>query len=40
MFDPTPGEPRSGSDVRQINGRAGEVWAAESGLDRLVVLRQ
>jgi virginiamycin B lyase len=31
--------PQSGSDIRQINGRAGEVWAAESGLDRLVVIR-
>jgi virginiamycin B lyase len=28
-----------GADVRQINGRPGEVWAAESGLDRLVVIR-
>ena len=25
--------------VRQIIGRPGEVWGAESGLDRLVVLR-
>ncbi|HEX8966271.1 MAG TPA: lyase [Chloroflexota bacterium] len=31
--------PASGSDIRQINGRSGEVWAAESGLDRLVVVR-
>jgi virginiamycin B lyase len=31
--------PQSGSDIRQINGRPGEVWAAESGLDRLVVIR-
>jgi virginiamycin B lyase len=30
---------QSGSDIRQINGRAGEVWAAESGLDRIVVVR-
>jgi virginiamycin B lyase len=30
--------PQSGSDIRQINGRPGEVWAAESGLDRLVVI--
>jgi virginiamycin B lyase len=28
-----------GADVRQINGRPGEIWAAESGLDRLVVIR-
>lgn len=27
------------SDVRQLNGRPGEVWGAESGLDRLVVVR-
>ena len=25
--------------VRQLNGRAGEVWGAESGTDRLVVIR-
>ena len=25
--------------VRQLNGRAGEVWDAESGADRLVVIR-
>ena len=25
--------------VRQLNGRAGEVWGAESGADRLVVIR-
>ena len=25
--------------VRQLNGRAGEVWGAESGVDRLVVIR-
>jgi virginiamycin B lyase len=31
--------PQSGADIRQINGRPGEVWAAESGLDRLVVIR-
>jgi virginiamycin B lyase len=31
--------PQSGAQIRQINGRAGEVWAAESGLDRLVVIR-
>ncbi len=30
---------RRRSDVRQLNGRAGEVWGAESGGDRLVVVR-
>jgi virginiamycin B lyase len=30
---------RSGANVRQILGRPGEVWAPESGLDRLVVYR-
>ncbi len=29
----------SATAVRQILGRAGEVWGAESGADRLVVLR-
>lgn len=28
-----------GADVRQLAGRSGEVWGAESGADRLVVLR-
>jgi virginiamycin B lyase len=28
-----------GADVRQINGRPGEVWLPESGADRLVVIR-
>jgi virginiamycin B lyase len=28
------------SDVRQILGRPGEVWAAESGTDRLVVIKE
>jgi virginiamycin B lyase len=27
------------ANVRQIIGRPGEIWGAESGLDRLVVLR-
>jgi virginiamycin B lyase len=27
------------ANVRQILGRPGEIWGAESGLDRLVVLR-
>jgi virginiamycin B lyase len=26
------------SNVRQILGRSGEIWGAESGIDRLVVL--
>ena len=44
-FDPTSQSfepfvmPLSGADIRQINGRPGEVWAAESGQDRLVVIR-
>ncbi|MEP6577016.1 MAG: lyase, partial [Nitrososphaerota archaeon] len=27
------------ANVRQILGRAGEVWGAESGVDKLVVIR-
>lgn len=30
---------RAGANVRQILGRAGEVWGAESGASRLVVVR-
>jgi virginiamycin B lyase len=30
---------RRGANVRQILGRPGEVWAPESGNDRLVVFR-
>jgi virginiamycin B lyase len=30
---------RAGANVRQLLGRPGEVWGAESGTDRLVVLR-
>lgn len=30
---------RPGASVRQLHGRAGEVWGAESGTDRLVVIR-
>ena len=30
---------RPGANVRQILGRSGEVWGAESGTDRLVLLR-
>jgi virginiamycin B lyase len=28
-----------GANVRQLLGRMGEVWGAESGTDRLVVVR-
>jgi len=38
-FDSFPSN-RSRADVRQILGRPGEVWAAESGTDRLVVVRE
>jgi virginiamycin B lyase len=31
--------PQSGSDIRELQGRQGEVWGAESGLDRIVVIR-
>jgi virginiamycin B lyase len=31
--------PDAGAAVRQLLGRPGEVWGAESGLDRLVVVR-
>jgi virginiamycin B lyase len=31
--------PSSGANVRQILGRSGEVWGAESGTDKLVVIR-
>jgi len=31
--------PAPGAEVRQLLGRTGEVWGAESGLDRLVVAR-
>jgi virginiamycin B lyase len=30
---------RAGANVRQLLGRRGEVWGAESGADRLVVVR-
>ena len=30
--------PSAGADVRQILGREGEVWGAESGTDKLVVV--
>ena len=31
---------RRGAAVRQLHGRPGEVWGAESGTDRLVVVRE
>jgi len=31
--------PTSGAKVRQLHGRRGEVWGAESGADKLVVVR-
>ena len=31
--------PSRGARVRQLLGRKGEVWGAESGTDRLVVIR-
>ena len=31
--------PSSGAAVRQILGRPGEIWGAESGVDKLVVIR-
>ena len=37
-FEVFPSE-RAGANVRQILGRPGEVWAPESGADRLVVYR-
>ena len=36
----TPVPLRAGADVRQLLGRPGEVWGAESGADRLVVVRR
>jgi virginiamycin B lyase len=44
-FDPTHESfkvfslPSPGANVRQILGRPGEVWGAESGTDKLVVIR-
>jgi virginiamycin B lyase len=31
--------PSAGANVRQLLGRSGELWGAESGVDKLVVLR-
>ena len=36
-FDSVPSD-RGRADVRQMLGRSGEVWGAESGLDRLVMI--
>jgi virginiamycin B lyase len=38
-FETFPSD-RRGANVRQMYGRPGEVWAAESGADRLVVFRR
>ena len=44
-FDPQTEEfqvfplPSPSANVRQILGRPGEVWGAESGADKLVVIR-
>jgi virginiamycin B lyase len=44
-FDPATeqfesfGLPSSTASVRQIHGRPGEVWGAESGVDKIVVIR-
>lgn len=32
--------PGPGASVRQLLGRSGEVWGAESGADKLVVFRR
>jgi virginiamycin B lyase len=37
-FESFPSD-RDGAAVRQLLGRPGEVWGAESGTDRLVVIR-
>jgi virginiamycin B lyase len=43
-FDPVTEEfttfelPSPGANVRQMLGRPGEVWGAESGVDKLVVV--
>lgn len=36
-FEPFPSD-RSRAGVRQLNGRRGEIWGAESGNDRLVMI--
>jgi virginiamycin B lyase len=37
-FDAFPSD-RANANVRQLLGRRGEIWGAESGIDRLVVIR-
>ncbi len=37
-FESFPSD-RAGAAVRQLLGRPGEVWGAESGTDRLVLIR-
>ena len=37
VFESFPSD-KPDAAVRQLNGRAGEVWGAESGTDRLVLL--
>ena len=37
-FESFPGS-AAGANVRQILGRPGEVWAPESGNDRLMLIR-
>ena len=38
VFESFPSD-KPDAAVRQLNGRPGEVWSAESGTDRLVVIR-
>ncbi len=38
-FESFPSD-RRGASVRQLLGRPGEVWGAESGVDQLVVVRE
>ena len=38
-FESFPSNKR-GASVRQLLGRPGEIWGAESGTDRLVVVRE
>ena len=44
-FDPTKEKfeafplPSDHSDIHQLNGRPGEVWAAEAGIDKILLIR-
>lgn len=38
-FESFPSD-KDGADVRQLAGRPGEIWGGQSGLDRLVVVRE